>query len=145
MFNVLALFKFRFECRMMEDQATEASSNRHISTSTVPRRLCESGIHGQIAAKKPLLKDTNHKKRLAWAKKHKQWALERWKSVLMVCFALSWDYHLFFNRTMTQHTSRLCKGYLTKHESDGVLHQMTCPPQSPDLNPIEMVWDELYR
>ncbi|XP_064865263.1 podocan-like isoform X2 [Oncorhynchus nerka] len=35
--------------------------------------------------------------------------------------------------------SRLCKGYLTKKESDGVLHQMTWPPQSPDLNPIEMV------
>ena len=26
-------------------------------------------------------------------------------------------------------------------ESDGVLYQMTWPPQSP--NPIEMVWDEL--
>jgi hypothetical protein len=46
-----------------------------------------------------------------------------------------WDYHLYFNRTITQHTSRLCKGYLTKKESDGVLHQMTWPPQSPDLNP----------
>jgi transposase len=26
-----------------------------------------------------------------------------------------------------------------------VLHQMTWPPQSSDLNPIEMVWDELDR
>jgi transposase len=32
---------------------------------------------------------------------------------------------------------------LTKKKSDGVLHQMTWTPQSPDLNPIEMVWDEL--
>jgi transposase len=44
---------------------------------------------------------------------------------------------------MIQHTSRLCKGYLIKKESDAVLHQMTWTPQSPDLNPIEMVWDEL--
>ena len=46
---------------------------------------------------------------------------------------------------MTQHTSRLCKGYLTKVESDGVLHQMTWPLQSPGLNPIEMGWDESDR
>ena len=52
------------------------------STSTVQRRLCESGLRGQIAAKKPLLKNPNNKKRLAWAKKHKQWTLDRWKSVL---------------------------------------------------------------
>ena len=44
-----------------------------------------------------------------------------------------------------KHTSRLCKGYLTKKERDGVLHQMTWPPQSPNHNPFEMVWDELDR
>jgi hypothetical protein len=53
------------------------------------------------------------------------------------------NYNLFFNRRMTQHTARLCKGYLTKKESDGVLHQITWSPQSPDLNPVKIVWDEL--
>ena len=56
--------------------ASQSSSNRHISTSTVQRRLRESGLHGRISAKKPLLKDTK-KKRLAWANKHKQWTLDR--------------------------------------------------------------------
>ena len=33
---------------------------------------------------------------------------------------------------------------MTKKD-DGVLQQMTLPPQSPDFNPFEMVWDELDR
>ena len=43
---------------------------------------CESGLHCWIVANKPLLKDTNKKKRIAWAEKHEQWTLDRWKSVL---------------------------------------------------------------
>ena len=50
--------------------ASQRTSNRHISTSTVQRRLRESGLHGRFAAKKPLLKDTNNNNTLAWAKKH---------------------------------------------------------------------------
>ena len=53
--------------------ASQSSINRHISTSTVQRRLRESGLHGRIAAKKPLLKETNNNKRLALATKHEQW------------------------------------------------------------------------
>ena len=41
----------------------------------------------------------------------------------MICFQQDND---------PKHTSRLCKGYLTKQGSDGVLHQMTWPPQSRD-------------
>ena len=62
--------------------ASQSSSNRYISTSTVQRRLRESGLHVQIAAKRPLLKDTNKKKRLAWAKKHEQQTLDWWKSLV---------------------------------------------------------------
>ena len=61
----------------------------------------------------------------------------------LVC--AKWDYHFSTGQWPNQHTSRLCKGYLTKKESDGVLHQMAWPPQTPDLNPIEMVWDDLDR
>ena len=194
----------------------------HISTSTVQRRLRESGLHCRIVTKKPLLRKNNKKKRLAWAKKHNEWTLNQWESVLwsdeskfdifgstrrvfvrrrkgermvsscvvptvdhgggevMVwgCFAgdtvgdlfkiqgtlNQHGYHSILQRHAIpsglrlvgpgfvfqpdndpQHTSRLCKGYLTKKESDGVLRQMTWPPQSPHLNPIEMVWDELDR
>ena len=53
------------------------------STSTVQRRLCESGLHGRIAAKKPLLKATNNNKKLAWAKKYEQWKLDQCKCVIL--------------------------------------------------------------
>ena len=51
----------------------------------------------------------------------------------------------FFNRTMPQHTSRLCKGYLTKKESDGVQQWSDLASTITDLNPVQMVWDELER
>ena len=61
--------------------ASQSSSNRQISTY-VQRRLCESGLHGRIAAKKPLLNHTNNNKRLAWSKQHEEWTLDWWKFVL---------------------------------------------------------------
>ena len=61
-------------------------------TSTVQMRLRESGLLGQISARKPLLKDTNIKKRLSWDKKHEQWTLDWWKSVLLVWWVQPWDF-----------------------------------------------------
>uniref|UniRef100_A0AAZ3PUG2 Myosin VIIAb n=1 Tax=Oncorhynchus tshawytscha TaxID=74940 RepID=A0AAZ3PUG2_ONCTS len=44
-------------------QLVHSSKNKFIK-QIFQRRLCESGLHGQIAAEKPLQKDTNNKKRL---------------------------------------------------------------------------------
>jgi hypothetical protein len=54
--------------------ASQSSSNRHISTSTIQRRLNQALLRESgIAAKRPLLNDTNKKKKiLDWAKKHEQ-------------------------------------------------------------------------
>uniref|UniRef100_A0AAY4AX06 Transposase Tc1-like domain-containing protein n=1 Tax=Denticeps clupeoides TaxID=299321 RepID=A0AAY4AX06_9TELE len=62
--------------------ATQSSSSRPISRTTVNRRLRESGIHGQISARKPLLRRGNKQNRFVWAKKHKEWTLDQWKSTM---------------------------------------------------------------
>ena len=49
---------------VVQINASQSPSNRHISTSTVQRRLWETGLHGRIA------------------KKHTLWTSDQWKSVL---------------------------------------------------------------
>ena len=82
--RVTSLRQRKLSAAQIRDQinATQSSSSRHISRTTVKRRLRESGLHGQIAARKPLLRRGNKQKRFVWAKKHKEWTLDQWKSVL---------------------------------------------------------------
>ena len=105
--------------------ASQSSSNRHISASTVQRRLRESGLHGWIAAKKPLLKDTNKKKSLAWSKKHKQWTLDQWKSVLwsdeFKCKISGFTCRVFVRRRVGERMISACVVPTMKHGGGGVI------------------------
>ena len=60
------------------------SHDLSLSTSTVQRRLREASLFGRVAIKKPLLRQENKRKRLRWAREHKNWTREQWDTVLCI-------------------------------------------------------------
>ena len=42
-------------------------------------------------------------------------------------------------------SSKLCRNHLSELENDKIIERMIWPPQSPNLSPIELLWDELNR
>lgn len=58
------------------------STGKALHPSTVRRRLLSFGLRGYVAAKKPLIRPDNKKKRLAWARQHVHWTEDQWKKVL---------------------------------------------------------------
>ncbi len=53
-----------------------------VSLATIRRSLKSRGLIRRVAAAKPLLRKANIKKRLLWARQHKDWGLDEWYQVL---------------------------------------------------------------
>jgi len=53
-----------------------------ISRSTVRRILKKYGIRGYRCVRKPFLTILQRRKRMIWARKHKEWDFEKWKNVV---------------------------------------------------------------
>jgi transposase len=54
-----------------------------VSKTTVRRALIDQDLKGRVAARKPLLRTQNVKKRLDYAIKHKNWSVAKWRRVLL--------------------------------------------------------------
>lgn len=57
-------------------------SGVNISPMTARRRMKDMGFSARRPAKKPLLTPAMMKKRLQWAKQHKDWTVDDWKQVI---------------------------------------------------------------
>ena len=57
---------------------------KNLSTSTVQRRLYETGLYDIIGVKEPLLRKQNNVKRLRLSKAYKDWTIEQWNKVLWI-------------------------------------------------------------
>jgi len=55
---------------------------KKISPQTIRNRLHEDGMHGRIARRKPFINARNRKKRLTWARKHRDVDSSFWEKVI---------------------------------------------------------------
>jgi transposase len=69
------------ESRATLDQIREFAQ-MNVSKSTIRRRLHDMDIHSRIAKRKPFVSTVQAAKRLAFARKHASWTVDKWKKVL---------------------------------------------------------------
>ena len=60
----------------------------NVSKWTVQRSLRETGFKSVHPTKKPLLTPAMKRKRLLWAKNHRNWTVEEWRKVRKCCIEL---------------------------------------------------------
>ena len=104
-------------------EKVNAGSDRKVSEHTVHLSLLRMGLRSRRPVRVPMLTRVHRQKRLQWAREHQNWTTEQWKKVAR------------------SDESR----FLLHHVDGNEFEVLTRPPNSPDLNPMEHLWDVLDK
>nr|CAH7758374.1 unnamed protein product [Callosobruchus chinensis] len=148
---------------------SQSTFNRVISTATIRRRVLASGLRCRRPLRVPLLTARHRTARLQWARAHQDWLLPQWRNVLfsdesrfgLIPGTMTGPYYLqniinaiiqplrneigdqfiFMDDNARPHRTRAVQQAL----ENGNIARLEWPAMSPDMNPIEHVWDYVSR
>ena len=63
-------------------QRMESELGVTVSSSIIRKRLNSAGLRGCVAVKKPLLRPANIKSQLVFVRRHKNWTVQQWETVV---------------------------------------------------------------
>ncbi|GBM79995.1 hypothetical protein AVEN_108647-1 [Araneus ventricosus] len=107
-----------------------------VSTPTVRRRLHEGSLYAKRPAIYGTITSRHRRECLNWAHQHVHWTPDQWRAVLFMG-TIGDDFLLQDDNARTH----IVNDYLQQE----TIQRMEWPARSPDLSPIEHVWDALGR
>lgn len=115
--------------RRITSSAIKNNLKLDVTTKTIRNRLKNANIKSRIAVKKPYVTADNVKKRLQWAKDHKDWTSEQWKSVLFSDeskITLRWNGQRIVWRRKNEKFLPECMNGVVKHDKSVMVWGCLC-------------------